>query len=51
VEVIDRSARKEQSKHRTPVFAQFLKKIFSYSALLLIPVVIFKLLLMVAHLK
>jgi serine/threonine protein kinase len=47
VEVIDRSARKE----RKPVRLPFLKRILSYTMLLMIPVVIFTLILLVAHLK
>jgi len=51
VEVIDRSARKE-SKKKSPSFAPFLKKILSYTMLLMIPVVIFTtLILLVTHLK
>jgi serine/threonine protein kinase len=47
VEVIDRSSRKE----RKPVRLPFLKKILSYTMLLMIPVVIFSFILFVAHLK
>ena len=47
VEVLDRSARKEQKPVRLP----FLKRILSYTMLLMIPVVIFTLLLLVARLK
>jgi serine/threonine-protein kinase len=47
VEVIDRSARKERKPARLP----FLKRILSYTMLLMIPVVIFTLLLLVARLK
>jgi serine/threonine-protein kinase len=47
VEVIDRSARKERKSARLP----FLKKILSYTMLLMIPVVIFTLLLLVARMK
>jgi len=47
VEVIDRSARKE----RKPVRLPFLKRVLSYTMLLMIPVVIFTLLLLVARLK
>ncbi len=47
VEAIDRSARKERKPARLP----FLKKILSYTMLLMIPVVIFSLLLLVARLK
>ena len=47
VEVIDRSARRE----RKPVRLPFLKRILSYTMLLMIPVVIFTLILLVAHLK
>jgi serine/threonine protein kinase len=47
VEVIDRSARKERKPARLP----FLKKILSYTMLLMIPVVIFTLLLLVARMK
>jgi eukaryotic-like serine/threonine-protein kinase len=49
VELIDRAARKEHKK-RTPALALFVKKILSYSVLLLIPVVIFSLLLLFARL-
>ena len=47
VEVIDRSARKERKPARLP----FLKRILSYTMLLMIPVVILSLILLVAHLK
>jgi len=47
VEVIDRSARKERKPARLP----FLKRILSYTMLLIIPVVIFTLLLLVARSK
>jgi serine/threonine protein kinase len=47
VEVIDRSARKERKPARLP----FLKRILSYTMLLIIPVVIFTLLLLVARMK
>jgi serine/threonine-protein kinase len=47
VEVTDRSARKERKTARLP----FLKRILSYTMLLMIPVVIFSLLLLVARLK
>ena len=47
VEVIDRSARKERKYARLP----FLKKILSYTMLLMIPVVIFTLLLLVSRMK
>jgi len=47
VEVIDRSARQERKPARFP----FLKRILSYTMLLMIPVVIFTLLLLVARLK
>jgi len=47
VEVIDRSTRKERKSARLP----FLKRILSYTMLLIIPVVIFTLLLLVARLK
>ena len=47
VEVIDRSARKERKLARLP----FLKKILSYTMLLMIPVVIFTLLLLVSRMK
>ena len=45
VEVIDRSARQERKPSRVP----FLKRILSYTMLLMIPVLIFTLLLLVAH--
>jgi serine/threonine-protein kinase len=47
VEVIDRSSHKE----RKPVRLPFLKKILSYTMLLMIPVVIFSFILFVVHLK
>jgi serine/threonine protein kinase len=47
VEVIDRSARKERKPARLP----FLKRILSYTMLLMIPIVIFTLILLVARLK
>jgi serine/threonine protein kinase len=47
VEVLDRSARQE----RKPARLSFLKRILSYTMLLMIPVVIFMLLLLVARLK
>jgi eukaryotic-like serine/threonine-protein kinase len=47
VEVIDRSARKERKSASLP----FLKKILSYTMLLMIPVVIFTLLLLVSRMK
>jgi serine/threonine protein kinase len=47
VEVIDRLARKERNPARLP----FLKRILSYTMLLIIPVVIFTLLLFVARMK
>ena len=51
VEAIDRSARKE-SKKKSLSFTPFLKKILSYTMLLMIPVVIFTtLILLVTHLK
>ena len=51
VEVIDRSKRKE-SKKRPLSFAPFLKKILSYTMLLMIPVVIFTtLILLVTRFK
>jgi serine/threonine-protein kinase len=49
VEVIDRLARKERRPAGLP--SLILKKIFSYSMLLIIPVVIFTLLLLVARMK
>jgi eukaryotic-like serine/threonine-protein kinase len=49
VELIDRAAR-NQGKKRRPALALFLKKVLSYTALLLIPVVIFSLLLLAARL-
>ncbi|HWX38358.1 MAG TPA: serine/threonine-protein kinase [Candidatus Sulfotelmatobacter sp.] len=45
VEVIDRSARKEPKKRSLPL-APFLKKILSYTMLVMIPVVIFTLILL-----
>ena len=47
VEVLDRSARKERKPARLP----FVKRILSYTMLLMIPVVIFTLLLLVARWK
>jgi eukaryotic-like serine/threonine-protein kinase len=47
VQMIDRAARREQKPPRMP----FLKRILSYTMLLMIPVVIFTLLMFVAHLK
>jgi serine/threonine protein kinase len=47
VEVLDRSARKERKPARLP----FVKRILSYTMLLMIPFVIFTLLLLVARLK
>jgi serine/threonine protein kinase len=47
VEVTDRSARKQRKPARLPI----LKRILSYTMLLMIPVVIFMLLLLVARLK
>jgi serine/threonine protein kinase len=47
VEVIDRSARKERKSARPP----FVKRILSYTMLLIIPLVIFTLLLLVARFK
>ncbi len=47
VEILDRSARKERKPARLP----FVKRILSYTMLLMIPVVIFTLLLLVARLK
>jgi len=47
IEIIDRSARKERNPARLP----FLKRILSYTMLLIIPVVIFTLLLFVARMK
>jgi len=47
VEVLDRSARNERKPARLP----FLKRILSYTMLLVIPVVIFTLLLLVARMK
>jgi serine/threonine protein kinase len=47
VKVIDRSARKERKPARLP----FVKRILSYTMLLIIPVVIFTLLLLVARFK
>jgi serine/threonine protein kinase len=48
VEVIDRSARKERKKS-TPLFTTLLKKVFSYSVLLAIPLVVFTILLLIAR--
>jgi eukaryotic-like serine/threonine-protein kinase len=50
VEVIDRSARKE-SKKRAPAFGLLMKKILSYTMLVMIPVVVFSLLMLVLRLK
>jgi eukaryotic-like serine/threonine-protein kinase len=47
VELIDRAARKEQRPARLP----FLKRILSYTMLLIIPVVIFTLALLIARIK
>ena len=47
VEITDRSARKPHKTVRLP----FVKRILSYTMLLMIPVVIFSLLLLVARLK
>lgn len=49
VEVIDRVSRTARKK-RTPAFVLFMKKLLSYTALLLIPVVIFSLLRLVGRL-
>jgi serine/threonine protein kinase len=50
VEITDRSARKTR-KARTPFLSLFVKKILSYTVLLMIPVVIFVLVLIIARLK
>jgi eukaryotic-like serine/threonine-protein kinase len=50
VEVIDRFARKERKK-RAPAFGRLMKKVLSYTMLVMIPVVVFSLLMLVARLK